>query len=342
MVGQALNARILGNMVKTNQVPSGLLFAGPSGSGKTSAARILASLLCGDSGIVEVDAASHGLVADVRSMVEQLRFDASGTGRVVIYDEAHAMSRDALTALLKTLEEPPPGVTFVLVTTEPDKIPETIKTRLIEFAFNKISAAATYDRLCSVAKHESFKIPDDLLAYVANTADGNMRSALMSLEQIVLGQITSLKEWAELRGEQDWGSSIVASLCRGNAAEMYSRVDKALANVGSVSVLSGQVTHTLRDLLVLHSRGTIEGTAVMIARRERLASMLSTDKIMVGMKVMWDLKTKLAPTDDPRGNFEVVLAMLLQIFSKSITTTPVVVPEAAVEQTREVTLAEMH
>jgi len=340
MVGQRLTAVVLDKMVANSKVPSGLLFSGPSGTGKTTAARILASTLSPDADptmtVIEIDAASNGGVADVRALTESLRYSNGSQWRVVILDEAHSLTRDAFNALLKTLEEPPTGTVFVLVTTEPHKIPETVVSRLMEFEFRRVSPEEIFDRLMVVNAAESITVPADVLQRIAYDADGSVRRALMSLEKAHLADLMTVVQYVEATAVKDVSARLLLALAHGDNTMAFRLADAALGIVGHPSVLAEQVTRCLRDVLVLRGGGQIHATGKALEDRQTLVSLLGIDAVYSAIKIVWDLKTKVRPSDDPRGNLDLALALIGQIFAKSTGHTQVAVqvavPVAAVVQ----------
>lgn len=358
VIGQRLTAAALEQMVATNRVPQGLLFSGPSGVGKTTVARILAQALNPTSQYletVELDAASNGGVEAVRTLIEQLRYSTGGAYRVVILDEAHSMTREAFNALLKTLEEPPAGTIFVLVTTEPEKLPETILTRLIEFEFRRVSPAEIFDRLVYVIEQEQIDISPELLHYLAQYADGSVRKALMRLDQVALAQVTTVADYAELTGDRDDAPALVAALATGNDEHIFEVLDRILDQSGSPAHVYSAVVGVLRDILVLRSGGSLQIEGAGFEARKELAYLLEKDRVIAACNILWQWKTRLRGSENGRTNLELALILVAEVFNRgkvqppsqpapqpappaSVATTPA--PEAEV-QPRKLSLAEM-
>jgi len=208
VISQEHVTRTLRNALDQNRVAHAVLFAGPRGSGKTTTARILAKALnceagvsgepCGECencrtiaagrslDVIEIDAASNRGIDDIKELRETVKYaPAQGRYKVYIVDEVHQLSKDAFNAFLKTLEEPPRNVVFVLATTEPHKILPTILSRCQRFDFRPIPLKAIRERLAWIAEREGIQLGEQAAWAIAKKADGSLRDALSLLDQVV-------------------------------------------------------------------------------------------------------------------------------------------------------------
>lgn len=186
--GQEHVVAALEGAIKKGTIPHALLFAGPRGTGKTSIARIFASAI-GTSAIdiYEIDAASNRGIDDIRELREAVHtLPYESERKVYIIDEVHMLTKEAFNALLKTLEEPPAHVVFILATTEREKLLDTITSRCQVFAFRAPSRSMLRDTVIDVAKKEGFKLPKDAAELVAIAADGSFRDALGITEKVIM------------------------------------------------------------------------------------------------------------------------------------------------------------
>jgi len=194
VVGQeATIAQIVGAM-ENNSLGHALLFCGTRGTGKTTTARIVGRVLNSELtdaelalSITEVDAASNSGVDEIRTVIESVKYAGVGH-KVVIIDECHMLTRNAFNALLKTLEEPPSKVTFILVTTEPHKLPATVKSRCQIYEFRDVDLEVLKAHYKRIAQEESLELSDQQLQEVALRAEGSVRDGLSLLQKFLSGQ----------------------------------------------------------------------------------------------------------------------------------------------------------
>ena len=201
VIGQSQVTDVLEASLKQNRIAHGYLFVGPHGVGKTSVARILAFAIVGEKyatekkhiDVIEIDAASNTGVDNIRELIDKAQITPSlADKKVYIIDEVHMLSKSAFNALLKTLEEPPQHVVFILATTEEYKVLSTIASRMQKFVFRKVSQDLITEHLTKIAKDEKIKIDTAAIAAVAAVADGSVRDAISLLDQ--LSSLTKTKK----------------------------------------------------------------------------------------------------------------------------------------------------
>lgn len=189
VVEQDVVKAILTNQIKTGEIKNAYLFEGPAGCGKTTSARLFANAVNGsDADVIEVNAASNNSVDDVRRIAEGAKYQSlSSKYKVYILDECHLLSASAWGALLKTLEEPPSNTIFILCTTDAQKIPQTIISRVQAFRFTKISLRGIQNRLDEICYEEygCYPFPKEAIDYIAKQAQGGMRDAISLMGKVL-------------------------------------------------------------------------------------------------------------------------------------------------------------
>lgn len=284
LVGQEHIVKTLKNEIIAGRVGHAYLFNGGRGTGKTSAAKILARAVnclnpkdgepCNEcevckaalngslTDIVEMDAASNNSVEDVRNIRDEVNFlPTVAKYRVYIIDEVHMLSTGAFNALLKTLEEPPEHVKFILATTEPQKLPATILSRCQRFDFKKIPVEDIEKRLKFVCKQTKIDITDEALQTIAILAEGAMRDALSILERCMQEETTITEEIVkELVGIPPITSVnlIVKGILNKNSEDALDELSKILDAGKDIENLVWEITKYVKDILVYKAKGNIE------------------------------------------------------------------------------------
>lgn len=279
MVGQEHITKTLRNQIKNSRVAHAYLFSGGRGSGKTTTAKILARAVncsnpidgepCNECevckqalegaliDISEIDAASNNGVDNIRDIREEVEFiPTSGKYRVYIIDEVHMLSTGAFNALLKTLEEPPKHVIFILATTEPQKLPVTILSRCQRFDFKRISIDDIIKRLKIICNESNIEIEDGALKIIAKMSDGAMRDAISILERCVADGSEKISEnqIRELVGipEIDYLLGITNDILNGDAMKVLQDSEYLINSGKDLDVFTWELIKFIRDLLMLH------------------------------------------------------------------------------------------
>jgi DNA polymerase-3 subunit gamma/tau len=279
VVGQDVIARTLRTAIDTGRVAHAYLFTGTRGVGKTSMARIFAKALSGgtpeiddaimagrDTDVIEIDAASNRGVQEARDLIANSSYrPLRGKFKVYIIDEVHMLTREAFNALLKTMEEPPEHVKFILCTTEAQKVPPTIQSRCQRFDFRDIPTQRIASHLAEVAKKEGLKADEDLLFAVARAGAGSMRDALSLLDRVIASgeKHLTLALLDELLGspDRDLLSRLLDAFAQGDVPGALEPAHEMLARGVTPDQLIETLIERLRDLLLLRACG--QGTSLV-------------------------------------------------------------------------------
>ena len=347
VVGQSHIKPILLAMVREGRVPPALIFNGTRGTGKTTCARIFAAALncedqsdfdaCGQcascrsvqqgnsTSVLEIDAASNGGVDDVRKVQELCMYAHEAEWRVVILDEAHSMSKEAYNALLKLLEEPPAKTTFILVTTEPEKIIGTVKSRSMPFEFRRLKNSDLIGRLRSIAETEGIPAEDSLLDEVAKAAQGGMRDAVTILDQISRVGVSDAAGFRDFFGITDYSLSLMWSAIRGDHSEGYRLVAEHFSRTGEAQSLVADLSRLTSELLVIHSQGRPSGYGEdALAERVEMARATDVDSLVRIVEILWELRARTRATEnDQRSSMEQAFALI----ASAVRTTTAHVPD---------------
>lgn len=284
LVGQEPITRILGNALAQGRLAHAYLFSGPRGVGKTSTARILAKALNCEKGtsispcdvcascrsitdgssvdVMEIDGASNNSVNDVRDLRERVKYaPAGGRYKVYIIDEVHMLSDSAFNALLKTLEEPPSHVVFVLATTASRKIPATVLSRCQHLPFRRVPSQKIKERLKLISVSENISISDSALDMVARAAEGSMRDSLTILDQVsAFSSDVTDSEIKDMLGIADFSalSQIAAAVINGDRGKVISLIEELVDRGTDLKAFTKDLMQFSRDLLIARVAGKPE------------------------------------------------------------------------------------
>jgi DNA polymerase III subunit gamma/tau len=341
MVGQEHVLRALSNALDSGKVHHAFLFTGTRGVGKTTVARILAkSLNCETQGVsshpcgtcaacreidegrfvdlIEVDAASRTKVDDTREMLDNVQYAPTrGRYKVYLIDEVHMLSSHSFNALLKTLEEPPPHVKFLLATTDPQKLPITVLSRCLQFSLKRLSAALIGERLKFVAAAENLGFEPSAIALLARAAEGSMRDALSLLDQLIAfgGGSVSDANARSMLGTIDRGhvGRIIEALAGGDGATL-------LAVVKDLDRDAPDYDRALIELAAFLQRIAIVQVVPEAAPQDeefdaelltRLAAAISPEDAQLYYQIALGGRRDLAMAPEPRLGFEMTLLRML-------------------------------
>jgi|LSQX01.3.fsa_nt_gb DNA polymerase-3 subunit gamma/tau len=341
VIGQKYISDILKNQILSGRISHAYLFCGTRGTGKTSTAKIFSRAVncmvnkegnpCNECvmcrgliegsimDVIEIDAASNNGVDNIRDIRDEVIYSpAKGKYRVYIIDEVHMLSTGAFNALLKTLEEPPSHIIFILATTEPHKIPATVLSRCQRFDFKRISTGDILERLSLVAKQEGINIDDDGLRFISGVSDGSMRDALSILDRCTAfgGKNIKYKDIVKILGvvEKAFLYEFSLGIARYNP-------DKVMGLVEELIIEGRDITHFIDDLIVhfrnllmckvvKHPNDVLDTTNDDLADLKRVSDEFTQERLVYGIKELSETFLAAKWANSPRVILEIALMKL--------------------------------
>ncbi len=339
--GQDHIVTTLRNQIKTGRLQHAYLFCGTRGTGKTSVAKLLARAVncehpvngspCNECdacseinegnsmNVIEIDAASNNGVDNIREIIEEVQYrPTKGRYKVYIIDEVHMLSQGAFNALLKTLEEPPSYVIFILATTEAAKIPVTILSRCQRYDFHRINISTIVERMRELTEREGIEAEEKALRFVARAADGSMRDALSLLDQCMafyMGENLTYDKVLKALGEADTSvfGGLVRAAGRGDAGRAVRIFGKQLSEGMEISQFVTDYIWFLRNLLMVSTSSPEEAEESVDASEEQMeelrmiAQNTNPDTIMRYIRILSDLQNQMRYSTNRRVLTEVAL-----------------------------------
>ena len=340
--GQDHISKTLQNQIKAGRIGHAYLFCGTRGTGKTSVAKIFAKAVncenpvdgspCGECktckaiqagtsmNVIEIDAASNNGVDNIREIREEVAYrPTEGKYKVYIIDEVHMLSIGAFNALLKTLEEPPEYVIFILATTEVHKIPITIMSRCQRYDFKRISIDTIANRLSELMKKEEIDVEERAIRYIAKAADGSMRDALSLLDQCIafyLGERLTYNHVLEVLGAVDTEvfSRFLRELLSRDVIKVLGTLEELIMQGRELGQLAMDFTWYLRNLLLVKSSDNMEDildvSTENLQQLKEEAQMIEYDALIRYIRIFSELSNQLKYATQKRVLLEVTLIKL--------------------------------
>ena len=339
VVGQQAVTRTLRNAIASRRLAHAFVFAGPRGCGKTTTARILARALncvdgptpdpCGacdacleiaqgrDIDVLEIDAASHTGIDNIREVVIAGLAIAPVRDRykIFIIDEVHQLSPASFNALLKSIEEPPSHVVFMMATTELHKIPDTILSRAQVFEFKTIPVRSIVDQLRRIVDAEGIQVPDPALALVARSAEGSMRDAQSALDQVIAfaGQTIAVDDVSTVLGlvGRDLLFDLVQAVVDEDGPRAFALADRAVESGHDLKLVCRELSRVVRDIMVLAIDPARAGDGELgddeRARLTALGDRFSREDLMRAFDLLAKAEQEIRTVAHPRYYFEMLL-----------------------------------
>jgi DNA polymerase-3 subunit gamma/tau len=341
VVGQEHITKTLQNQISGGRIAHAYLFCGSRGTGKTTTAKIFAKAInctasiegepCGDCDvcqklslenamdIIEIDAASNNGVDEIRDLREKVKFPPTvGKYKVYIIDEVHMLSQGAFNALLKTLEEPPAHVVFILATTEPQRLPATILSRCQRYDFRRIALEDMVKRLKVVAEGAGAQFDEEGLRIIAHAAEGGMRDALSLMDQCIsfCGEKVTPRDITDMLGTVDRSFlfEVAGEILAGNTAGVLRAVDKLMDEGREIAVFTRDLIQHFRNLLLVKVCGEcddiLDVTGETLEEYRLQGEEASRQRMIRAIDQLTALETEMKWSTQPRVLLEVALVKI--------------------------------
>ena len=341
IIGQSHITNTLKNQITSGRISHAYLFCGTRGTGKTTCAKVLSRAVnclnnqdgspCNECAVckgildgsildvTEIDAASNNGVDNIREIRNDVKYVAS-TAKYTVYiiDEVHMLSGGAFNALLKTLEEPPEHVIFILATTEPHKVPQTILSRCQRFDFKRIRPGDITIRMKQIAHSDGFEVSDDAFNLLSRLADGSMRDGLSLMERVIsaCGNTITAGDIIKTLGisDLDTSHSLLEAIIGNDVEEILSIIDTVLSDGKDLRNFIDSFIKYIRDLMVIKvspdSQGTLDYSDDELVRLRAQSNKLTFEKISYAAKLLSDAQAEAKWLNSPRVVYEMALIKL--------------------------------